>query len=647
MPLKDRALVIMVRKSRLPLSRTFCRIATACVAVAPGVSGAQQPKPRASHLSLDVDARDVMRGIQRAHMMVPVSPGPLTLVYPKWIPGEHRANGPITQMTNLRISAQGRPLPWRRDPADAFSFRIIVPNGATALDVTFDYVSPASAFGSGFGKSPNVTPTIEWILFNHLLLYPAGVPSDALRVEARVRLPDGWRSDSALPLQVDKDGWAASARVSLTTLVDSPILAGAYLKTVDLPGTAPPARITLAADSAKLADGQPVPTAALSKLVEQAERLAGKANFGRYVWLVALNDTFNHDGLEHSASSDVREGPDFFTDPHMRYQWSVLAHEFFHAWNGKFRRPIGLATPDYQQRMSDEMLWVYEGLTRYYGDVVLPARSGLATHQEIRDYLAYAAAQISRGRPGRDWRSLADTAIAVPDFGDAPSDGLSARRGADYYNEMLFVWLEADMLIRQRSGGRHSLDDFCRRFLAHGPNDASIKPYRREDVARILHSIADVDWETFFHDRIDAIAPAAPLGGLRAAGWDVAYDDTVNPFSADVERGGGVDNFSTSLGFLAAKTGQLIDVVRDSPAYEAGIAPGAQVIEVDGRPWSPEALKTALLAHEDAIRLKVKSDATTRDLAVSGTHGLQIPHLRRLSGKQDALSTIFAPIAAP
>lgn len=600
-------------------------------------------------LTLEVDARDVLRGIQRTHIVMPVRPGPLVLAYPKWIPGEHRPNGPITQLVNLRISAAAQVLAWQRDPQDPFAFQVDVPPGVTALDIRFDYLSPARRFGPGFGKSPNVTPNLAFVLFNHLVLYPADARADEVRVTARLRVPDGWTGDGALPLTRAGEDALSIPETSLSTLVDSPVLAAAFLGEVELPSQAFPARLTIAGEAREDLDPGPEAPAALARLVDQVHWLIGGETPHDYVWLVAISDMLRHDGLEHLYSSDIRAAPGFFRDPRQRYQWSVLPHELFHAWNGKFRRPDGLSTANFQQPTSTELLWVYEGLTRYYGDVVLPARSGLASREQTLDYLAYIGAQMERGRPGRTWRSLADTATANPGYADAPFDGTAARRGPDYYNEMMLVWLEADLLIRQRSRGRRSLDDFCRRFLARRQGQTGVVPYTRADVVQALRSVEDLDWDAFFRTRVDAIAPQAPLGGLTSAGWTLTYDDVANPFLAVVEDGSGTYNLSTSLGIWVSADGEVRDVVPGSPAFEASIAAGMRILTIDGRPWTIDAARERILAARASpspLRLVVRLGNLERSLDIPYRSGLQIPHLRRTPTIEDGLARILAPLAA-
>lgn len=607
------------------------------------------PVAAAPRIELDVDATDVVHGAQHAHLVMPVRPGPLTLAYPEWIPGEHRPNGPITQLVNLEITAAGRPLAWRRDPLDAFLFHIDVPGDARELEVRFDYLSPPSAFGPGFGETPNATEHLLLILFNQLLLYPSTAAADAIEVEAKVRIPDGWRFDDALtPERVDGPTISLPA-VPLATLVDSPLLAGAHVRTVPLTGGPAPTRMTIAADAPQdLAVGDTV-IAALRRLPPEAAAVFGPGHYRRYVWLTALSGRLAHDGVEHHESSDVREDEGLFTTAADSIDWVLFPHEYVHSWNGKYRRPSGLSTRNYQQPMATDLLWVYEGLTRYYGDFVLAARSGLITAEQARAYLAFVAAQMDEDRPGRRWRPLADTATAVPAFADASAAGSALRRGADYYNEMLLVWLEADAAIRRASGGRRSLDDVCRRFFAGPEQVPVVKPYGRADVVEALAASAPLDWNGFLAKRIDAVAPRAPLGGLDASGWTLTYDDRPNPFIQALEAKSSVYDLSHSLGLWVKADGTIQDVIPGSPAYQAGAAPEMRLTAVDGRAWTIDAARDAIVRAERAagpIVLTAASGDDVRDLEVNHHGGLRYPHLTRIPGRPDLLGEILAPRAA-
>ncbi|HEY9130883.1 MAG TPA: hypothetical protein VIM98_03930, partial [Dyella sp.] len=537
-------------------------------------------------------------------------------------------------------------LGWTRDGGDAFLFHVDVPADTYTIDVDFDYVSPSVSFGTGFGKSPNVTPHLLEILFGQLLLYPADARADSLLVHASVQFPRGWTYDGALIGTRNTDGTVTLPIVPLSRLVDSPLLAGEHTRSVAIPSRAMHARLWIAADDKASPGADRKAVDALGRLIDETVAVVGKPERADYVWLLALSDVLTHDGTEHRESSDVREAADFFRDGSRAYRWTVLPHELFHAWNGKFRRPAGLVTANFQQPMNDELLWIYEGLTRYYGDVVLPTRSGLATKEQTLDYLAYVAAQVQYGRPGRSWRSVADTAVAIPGFADAPFEGSADRRGADYYNEGMLIWLEADVLIRQSTHGARSLDDFCRAFFAQRDVPGGVLAYRRSDVMQALHAVADIDWETFFASRIDRAGAPVPLNGLHEAGWSVTYDDTPNRFADSVQKDGGAFNFSTTLGFWIAQDGTIQDVASGSPAAQHAMASGWRITAVNGGPWSLESLREALRPARHAkapIRLKLAYMDIVRTLEIDWHEGLRVPHLYRQPSSPDVLGRIFAP----
>ncbi len=359
-------------------------------------------------INLEVDATDVLHGIQHVRLVLPAHAGPMTLAYPEWIPGEHRPTGPITQLANLHIEAGGQDLPWRRDARDAFLLHLTVPSQTRAIAVRFDFFSPPRSFGPGFGETPDATTHLLVLAFNQLILYPADASADAVEVSTRVHIPAGWKVDSALPLEQVSGNEVSLPVASLYTLVDSPLLAGEYFRTIPLEGGSAPARMSIAADRPGDVAVSDSMIGSLDRLLSEATALFGPGHYRRYVWLVALGDRLGHDGLEHHESSDVRAAEGLFTDPAYVIVWRLFPHEYVHSWNGKYRRPDGLATRNYQQPMIDDLLWVYEGLTRYYGDFVLSARSGFASEEQSRTYLAYVAALMARARPGRDWRSIAE-----------------------------------------------------------------------------------------------------------------------------------------------------------------------------------------------------------------------------------------------
>ena len=478
-------------------------------------------------IQLDVDATAAPRNLLHARLRIPVTPGPLTLYYPKWIPGEHMPSGPLNDLTGLQITAQSQPLEWQRDPVDMFAFHLNVPAGVQAVQVEFDFLLAAGggAFSSG-GSSSSHLLDLNW---NQLLLYPA-TTNAALQTPfaATLKLPAGWQCGTALPLDHTSGDRLVFAVEPLETLIDSPVIAGEYFRTVELtPGEKTPHFIHLVADdTANLIAPDAEYFSQLTKLVHEAGALFGAHHYRDYHFLLTVSDHVAHFGLEHHESSDDRVGANYLTDDNTRaFNAELLPHEMFHSWNGKYRRPAGLATPDYQQPMRDELLWIYEGLTSYYGKV-LATRAGLQSPEDYYQSLALLAAMLDH-RNGRQWRSLADTTVAAQILLTAPGAGMSRRRGIDFYPEGDLIWLEADTLVRQQTGGKKSLDDFCRAFFGGKNSAPQVVPYGYDDVVRALNAIAPGDWKAFFQQRVYAITPHAPLGGIINGGWRLAWTNEV------------------------------------------------------------------------------------------------------------------------
>ena len=598
-------------------------------------------------VTLEVDARDVTQGIQHAHLSIPVHAGSVSLAYPKWIPGEHAATGPLTQLVALQITGGGSVLTWRRDSLDAFEFHVTVPAGVSVLDVRFDYLSPPKSFGGGYGETPNVTPHLLILPFNHFILYPSDADAETLQIKAQVLIPDGWKFDCALRPESVENGRISLLQTSLEKLIDSPLLAGEFFKTIPLTEGAGGTRMSVAADAAgDLAVSEEM-IVGLRHLVAEATGLLGPGHYKEYVWLVSLGNTLSvQDGLEHHESTDVRDSESFFTDPERLIEGRTLPHEYVHSWNGKYRRPKGLVTRNYQQPMVSDLLWVYEGMTRYLGDFMLRARSGLSTPEQTRAYVAWIASLMDVDRPGRSWRSLADTATALAAYNDAPHEWGAMRRKRDYYDEMLLVWLEADTLIRQRTNDKRSFDDFCRVFFGGPAGTPSLKPYSRADLVSALYAVAPLDWQEFLRSRVDAINVRAPLGGIEASGWSLQYDDESNVFLAAREKVDESDNLSLSLGLWVKSDGVVVDVVNGSPAFTAGIAPTMRLVAIDGHKWNVSAAREAIVMAEkttQSIELIVEAADSVRPLHLDYHAGLRNPHLVRNAQQPDLLDEIIAP----
>jgi predicted metalloprotease with PDZ domain len=626
-----------------------CAPAVALLCAAPLFSKtpSKPPAPPAARpIELAVDATDAPRGIFHARLAIPAAPGPLTLAYPQWIQGEHAPTGPVMQVAGFTVTAEGKALPWKRDLLDRFLVRVDVPSAAGAVEVTLDYLSPPEGFGPGYGETPNATPHLAIVDWHDMVVYPLGRSTAEIPVHASLRLPAGWQYDTALTVDdapTHDAGRVAFAPVSLYTLVDSPVLAGDFFRTIEI---GPAERLSVAADKRSSLAIPEERLAAYRRVPGEAQALFGGRHYRGYHWLVALGDSLDQNGLEHHESSDNRATTGLFTDAAELLRWAtLLPHEYVHSWNGKYRRPAGLAVRDFQQPLSTELLWIYEGLTRYLGDFVLTGRSGLWTAEQSREYAAFVAANQDHNRPGRRWRPLADTAVSVPLLGGLPQPWTAYRRALDYYDESMLIWLEADTLLRQRSGGTKSLDDFCRAFFG-GQTDPAVVPYTVDDVYAALDRIVPADWRAFFTARVEAIAPRAPLGGIEAAGWKLDYDARPNVYQEERAKSQKIVDASFSLGLWMKEDGTVNDIVVDAPAWKAGVGPGMKITAVNGRKWSRDVFTEELAATVQAtepLAIMVEQGEDVRTFRVDYHGGPRFPHLVRDEARADLLAAILAP----
>lgn len=598
--------------------------------------------------TVSVDATDCRRGVFHTHLTIAAPAGPLTLVYPKWIPGEHMPTGPITQLAGLHVKVHDTELPWSRDLVDPFAFHVNVPVGVPAIDVDFDYLSPAATFGGGYGESANATQHLGLILFNHVVLYPAGSTTDAMTFKASVRLPAGWKFDTALPIASKTADRIDFNPVSLTTLVDSPIVAGDYQRIVPV-GDNGNEHVTITADSASALAMTDARADNIRHLVAETDALFGARHYRHYTWLVTLSDLLEPQGLEHHESTDIRQVEKGLTgDDETARAITILSHEFVHSWNGKYRRPLGLATANYQDPMIGELLFVYEGMTRYLGDFVLSARSGMRTAEEDREFAAYIGGNLDRNRPGRNWRPLVDTAVGVSAMGLAPNEEVPYRRSLDYYDEMLPVWLDVDTTIRAKTNGAKSLDDFARLFFGPPGGAPTVKPYTLNEVAAVLNAVTPNDWRSFIEARVYRVTPHPPLNAIEQAGWRLVWNDTSNWYESLRARLAKLTDVSFSLGMWVKNDGTITDVVYGSPAYAAGLMPGMKLTSVNGRKYDGDALLEELRAAKGTSK---PIDVVAEQASFSGTFhidyhdGERHPHLERIADRPDMLSDIMRPHA--
>jgi predicted metalloprotease with PDZ domain len=594
-------------------------------------------------IALEVDAREAPRKIFHARLTIPASPGPLTLVYPKWIPGEHGPTGPVTDLAGLKISSGGRAIPWRRDDVEMWFVHCTVPAGADSVEIALDYLSPGES--GGFSAGASATEQLAVLSWNQFLLYPKTANTDELTFAASLVLPAGWKFGTALEASRREADRIDFQPVSLTTLVDSPVLAGAHMRTIALTDTEPKHRLQIAADSEAALDMRPEHIAQIRALVAETGALYGARHYRHYDFLLTLSNHTAHFGLEHHESSDDRVAERALIDVDVRTSSlaGLLGHEMTHSWNGKFRRPAGLATGNFHDPMKGELLWVYEGLTQYLGQI-LTARDGELTPSQYREELARTAAAMDH-QAGRSWRPLSDTAIAAQLLYEARPDWAAWRRGVDFYPESELLWLEADTLLRSLTKGKRSLDDFCRAFLGGASGPPQVKTYTFDDVVAELERVAAYDWRGFWNKRLETTDPGAPLAGLNASGWKLVYTDKLPDTQHSREEGTRTIDVSFSIGITINEDGVIPDVLPNLPAAKAGVGPGMRLVAVNGRRWTRDTLREAISAARDPgqpIELLVENGDFYRSYRLDYTGGERYPALERDPARPDLLSQIIA-----
>ncbi len=617
--------------------KVFKILAAVCLLVAcVGSAAAATP-----NVTISVDATAAPRKIFHATLKIPATPGDLTLYYPKWIPGEHAPDGPVVDLAGLFFKANGQTLKWRRDLLDGFTIHVEVPQGVNEVQADLDFLSPAT-FEGGFSAGSSATAKLAVISWNQVLLYPKGYKSDDINYTASLKIPDGWKFGTPLPIASQSGNEIHFAPASLTTLVDSPVITGEFLKVVPL-AQDPPTEMDIAADSAAALEPPQEVWDHYKSLVEQAQKLFGAHHYRDYHFLYTLSDHVAHFGLEHHESDDSRVDERALVDDTSRkLSAGLLPHEYAHSWNGKYRRPADLATPDYQQPMQDDLLWVYEGLTNYLG-FVLTARSGLLSPNQDRDDLALTASQLDH-LPGRQWRNLQDTADAAPQLYFTPQAWYSWRRGTDFYNEDTLNWLWVDVIIRQQSKGKKSIDDFCHLFHGAPSTGPALKTYTFDDVVNALNQIVSYDWRGFWTERLTNHGPGAPLGGIEGSGWKLIYDE--NP-SEMLSSSAGMYHFvpaGFSIGLNLRDDGGIADTIEGESAARAGIGPGMKVVAVNGRRFTPDILRDATKAAKNSttpIELLVENADYYKTYNLDYHGGEMYPHLVRDESRPDLLSDIL------
>jgi predicted metalloprotease with PDZ domain len=605
---------------------------------------ALQDTPYVGTVTLNVDAGDTAQGIFRVHESIPVQAGALTLLYSQWIPGDHSPTGPVAMLAGLRLSADGKPLPWVRDKYNVYAFHVDVPAGVSTLDADFQYLSER-ADDADF----EITDRMMYMEWSKVALYPAGYYTRGITFVPSVTLPHGWQAGTALETAATSGDTTTFKSVTFDNLVDSPVYAGQYVKRVALnPGDKAPVYMDVFADEPKYLEMSAEQVAVHRNLVTQATKLFGSHHYDHYDFLFSLSDQLAGNGTEHHQSSEDGLGADYFT------AWSdnaserdLLAHEYVHSWNGKFRRPADLWTPNFNVPMGNSLLWVYEGQTQYWG-FVLTARAGMWTPQEFRDGLAMVAANYDRNREGFQWRSLEDTTNDPVVAHRAPLPYRSWQMSEDYYSGGQMMWLAVDAKLRSLTGDKRSLDDFAHTFFGVDNGSHVPKTYNFDDVVAALNDTAKYDWASFLTARAYSLNP--PLqDGLAGTGWKLVYDDKESAFEKAYDGRPEISrhllNFTWSIGLTITGSGKINDVRWDGPAFKAGVSTGATIVAVNGVAYSKDVLKDAITSAKDSSReiaLTLKYQGSFRTVSVGYHGGLQYPHLVRVQGTPDYLSEIIA-----
>ena len=626
--------------SRFP-NRLF-RVASpalfAITVLAPRVLRAQSVLPVPAQVTLTVDESQEARRIAFVHEEIRVQPGPVSLAYPKWIPGEHGPTGPIQEMAALQIHAGSTPLSWTRDPDDIFTFQVQVPAGTSKITVDFDTL-----------LENTISDHQILLAWNTTVLYPVGIDKRELTVQPSVILPPGWTQQSSLRSIGQSGARFDFAPTSLERLIDSPLVGGEFTRAIPL-ASSWPAELDVASESQygldHLDDSQAI--ALFGKLVDQDRAMFGFRHWDKFHLLISLSSENTYDGLEHEDSPWCALAENGLSSKDMleEYGWVLLAHEQSHSWDGKYRRPGELySKPDYQGPERTSLVWVYEGLNEYIGSL-LATRAGFNNPQFIREYLAASAARYAIS-PGRKTSPLVDTATESWVVRNVPAAWSSLRRGQDYYDEGALIWLRVDTIIRQQTHGKAALDDFLRSFFGQRDTPPIVAPYRREEVEAALNTICPYDWHDFFESHIYQINSKPPTDGVEAAGWRLVYNDTPNKSGFNLEgENPVVFHGAFSLGFSVRRDGRITDVIQGSPAYDAGISPNMDLLSVEGQVFSADALEQAT-AHpkNGAIELVVRNFKSIETRTVRYDGGLRYPHLEAIPGVHDYLTEILAPRA--
>jgi len=633
------------RENLLKVSRLASAILASAIGLGSFAALADVPAPQDipfnGTLKINVDATDLAHRVFRVHETVPAQAGPLTLLYPQWLPGNHSPTGAIDKLAGLVVKANGKVIQWKRDPLNVYAFHVDVPQGANEVQVEFQFLSAQDVRQGRVVMTPEML-NLQW---NSVSLYPAGYFARQIKAETSVTFPAGWQYGSALEMASRNGDTVTFKPIDYDDLVDSPIFAGKYFKRVDLdPGAKTPVFLNIVADDAKFLEIKPEQLKVHQNLVQQMYKLYGAHHYDHYDFLFSLSDKMSGIGLEHHRSSENGVGTGYFTewDKSMTMR-DLLSHEFNHSWDGKYRRGADLSTPSFNVPMQDSLLWVYEGQTQFWG-YVMAARSGLWKQDQAMDMLANVAATYDRGRPGlQQWRNIQDTTNDPIIAMRRPLPYRNYQMSEDYYSGGQMIWLDVDGKLRDLTSDKRSIDDFAKAFFGVKNGEWDVNTYTFEDVVKTLNDIAPYDWTTYLRERLDGHGPI--IGGFEANGWKLVYNDKPSDVAKAMETRAGGANLTYSLGVSMGKAGDIVDVLWDGPAFKAGLSPGMKVIAVNGKEYSSDAIKDAVTAaakdKNQPVELLVKNFDEYKTLRVDYHDGLKYPHLERIEGKADRLSELL------
>ncbi|UGQ45151.1 M61 family metallopeptidase [Massilia endophytica] len=596
-----------------------------------------QPYP--GTIQMKIDASDTTQHVFRIQQTIPVKPGKMTLLYPQWVTAQHGPTGALNQLAGLKVTANGKPVAWKRDPLYVYAFHVDVPRDAKTLELEYQHLSPIT----GSQGRIAVTPDILGIQWQSMTMYPAGYYTRRIPIQTTMKLPAGWQFGTALETASRNGDEVQFKTTDVETFVDSPVFAGRYFKRIDLdPGAKVPVNLNIVADNEEALEAKPEQIEAHRAMVKQAYKLFDSHHYAHYDFLFALSEEFGGIGREHHQSSENGVKTNYFTD------WAksepvraLLPHEYTHSWNGKFRRPKGQDVPNFNTPLENSLLWVYEGQTQYWGQV-LAARSGLMKTASVRDLIAATAAYYSTV-PGRSWRALVDTTNDPIINYRRPQVWGNWQRSEDYYSEGMLIWLDVDTKIRELSGDKRSLNDFARKFFGVADGKVTAEHYSFDDVVSFLNGIQPYDWASFLRTRVENIGPA-PLDGLARAGWKLVYADKPTEFQKTVEGMSKATSFQYSLGFWLSNEGKVESIVWEGLGFKAGLTANATVLAVNGQAYKADLLRNAITkAKTDSkpIELLVKQGSQYRTVSFDYHEGLKYPRLERIEGTPDRLEAIL------